>query len=163
MKQVIDSSIYSIDELWRARLFLCRYFYHMKTTFLFIALLTIIISCNSYQPAVNNNNATGSVTDTLRIANDSLEYEIIIIEPGFNSWLVTQPPRGFYSQSTLELRNNFSVREYNLRVNNPINYNPDLYVWRIDYDRNVDYGYEVNYLLYNYFLFFEKRYGQKLR
>ncbi|GAK91641.1 DUF6146 family protein [Nonlabens ulvanivorans] len=135
----------------------------MKTTFLFIALLTIIISCNSYQPAVNNNNATGSVTDTLRIANDSLEYEIIIIEPGFNSWLVTQPPRGFYSQSTLELRNNFSVREYNLRVNNPINYNPDLYVWRIDYDRNVDYGYEVNYLLYNYFLFFEKRYGQKLR
>nr|WP_052519983.1 DUF6146 family protein [Nonlabens ulvanivorans] len=135
----------------------------MKTTFLFIALLTIIISCNSYQPAVNNNNATGSVTDTLRIANDSLEYEIIIIEPGFNSWLVTQPPRGFYSQSTLELRNNFSVREYNLRVNNPINYHPDLYVWRIDYDRNVDYGYEVNYLLYNYFLFFEKRYGQKLR
>lgn len=101
MKQVIDSSIYSIDELWRARLFLCRYFYHMKTTFLFIALLTIIISCNSYQPAVNNNNATGSVTDTLRIANDSLEYEIIIIEPGFNSWLVTQPPRGSIHKARL--------------------------------------------------------------
>ncbi|GAL01544.1 hypothetical protein JCM19314_1327 [Nonlabens ulvanivorans] len=112
---------------------------------------------------MNNNNANGPVTDTLRIANDSLEYEVIIIEPGFNSWLATQPPRGFYSQSTLELRNDFYVREYNLRVNNSINYSPDLYVWRIDYDRKVDYGYEVNYLLYNYFLFFEKRYGQKLR
>ncbi|MBF4986609.1 hypothetical protein FNJ87_20600 [Nonlabens mediterrranea] len=136
----------------------------MKTTFLCIALLTVIISCNSYQPTVSNNSATSTIaSDTLRIANDSLEYEIIIIEPGFNSWLVTQPPRGFYSQSTLELRNNFSVREYNLRVNNPLRYSPDLYMWRIDYDPKVNYGYEVNYLLYNYFLFFEKRYGQKLR
>lgn len=98
----------------------------------------------------------------MRIANDSLEYELIVIEPGFNSWLATQPPRGFYAQSTLEIRNGFYVTEYNLRVLNPMRYDASIYVWRIDFENKVDYGYEVNYLLYNYFLFFEKRYKQKL-
>jgi hypothetical protein len=27
--------------------------------------------------------------DTVRIANDALEYEVIIIDAGFNSWLVS--------------------------------------------------------------------------
>lgn len=103
-----------------------------------------------------------TVNDTVRIVNDSLKYELIVIEPGFFSWLVIQPPRGFYAQSTLEIRNNIYVREYNMRVNNSINYDSNLYIWRIDYDPKVNYGYEVNYLLYNYFLFFQKQYSQKL-
>jgi predicted aspartyl protease len=28
--------------------------------------------------------------DTVRIANDALEYEVIIIDAGFNSWLVSR-------------------------------------------------------------------------
>lgn len=163
MKHTIDSIIYSIDELWRARLFLWRYFYPMKTTFYFIAILAFIVSCNSYKPTASTNSSNTTSADTLRIANDSLEYELIVIEPGFNAWLASQPPRGHYAQSTLEVRNGFYVNEYNLRVNNPGRYDSSIYEWRIDYDRNVDYGYEVNYLLYNYFLFFEKRYNQKLQ
>ena len=163
MKQAIYSLILSINELWRARLFLWRYVYPMKTTFYFIVLLAFIVSCNSYKPAASSGSSTTTNTDTLRIANDSLEYELIVIEPGFNAWLATQPQRGFYAQSTLEVRNGFYVNEYNLRINNPLRYDSSLYQWRINYDRNVDYGYEVNYLLYNYFLFFEKRYNQKLQ
>ncbi|WP_438961401.1 DUF6146 family protein [Nonlabens sp.] len=136
----------------------------MKTTFYFIALLALIVSCNSYRPSTRNGSlAIQTKSDTLRIANDSLEYELIVIEPGFNAWLVTQPPRGYYAQSTLEMRNKLYVNEYNLRVNNALSYDPSLYQWRIDYENDVDYGYEVNYLLYNYFLFFEKRYNQRLR
>lgn len=41
-------------------------------------------------------------------------------------------------------------------------YNRDLYLMRIDYDPQTDYGYEVNYLLYNYFLFFQRQYDQQL-
>ena len=43
-------------------------------------------------------------------------------------------------------------------------YKRDLYLMRIDYDPNRDYGYEVNYLLYNYFLFFffQRQYDQQL-
>ncbi|MGO2102488.1 MAG: DUF6146 family protein, partial [Psychroflexus halocasei] len=33
----------------------------------------------------------------------------------------------------------------------------------IDYQPHIDYGYEVNYMLYHYFLFFEQKYNQKLR
>ena len=38
--------------------------------------------------------------DTVRIANDELEYEVIIIDPGFSTWLnSTALPRNYYSQS----------------------------------------------------------------
>lgn len=100
--------------------------------------------------------------DTIEIVNESLEYKIIILEVGFNAWLTTQRPRGFYSQTYLENRNRFYVTEYNSRHNEPQRYNPDVYPFRIDYFSDVDYGYEVNYLLYNYFLFFQQRYDQNL-
>lgn len=144
------------------KLFLCGYVYRMKTTFYILIVLSLIVGCGSYksETAVDKNLSTAA--DTVRIANDSLEYEIIIIEPGFNAWLATQPPRGQFSQSTLELRNQITVTEFNLRVNNPSTFDPNLYVFPIEYRRNVNYGYEVNYLLYNYFLFFENRYNQRL-
>lgn len=163
MKSRLYSLNYSVNELWRVRLFSSRYVCLMKTTFYITAILAFLISCNSYQPIASSRSTNGTVADTVRIANDSLEYEIIVIEPGFYGWLATQPQRGFYSQSTLEMRNFFYVQEYNLRVNNPSRYGAQLYEWSIDYDRKVDYGYEVNYLLYNYFLFFEKIYNQKLQ
>lgn len=111
---------------------------------------------------MNNNSNTGvSSNDTIRIANDSLEYEILIIEPGFESWLVTQPKRGFYGQSLLESKNRSFVSEYNNRVLQPNRYSRNLYGEQINYDPAVDYGYEVNYLLYNYFVYFQDRYNQK--
>lgn len=100
--------------------------------------------------------------DTIRIANDSLEYEIIIIEPGFNNWMVTQFPIEYYAQSFLENRNQFLVAEYNRRVLNATQFNAELYPQVIDYQRNINYGKEVNYLLYNYFVYFQQRYNQKL-
>jgi len=62
----------------------------------------------------------------------------------------------------METRNYFFIAEYNRRVLDPYRYSPDLYEMRIDYDRNIRYGYEVNYLLYNYFLYFQQQYKQKL-
>ncbi len=44
----------------------------------------------------------------------------------------------------------------------PHNFNPNLYEMRIDYDPSIDYGYEVNYKLYNYFIYFQLTYKQKL-
>jgi len=40
-------------------------------------------------------------------------------------------------------------------------FDPNLYIQQINYEQQTDYGYEVNYLLYNYFLFFEKQYRQR--
>lgn len=125
--------------------------------FLYILLCPMVfMSCNSQKTAVKIN----SVSDEVRIANDSLEYEIIIIEPGFESWLVSQPKQDFYNQSTLELKNKSFVKEYNYRVANPNRYSKNLYPQRIEYDFNIDYGKEVNYLLYQYFIYFQNKYNQ---
>ncbi|MFD0861670.1 DUF6146 family protein [Sungkyunkwania multivorans] len=104
--------------------------------------------------------------DTVRIAAEEDaedEYEIIVIEPGFNYWLQSiARPRGFYSQSFLETRNRLFVLNWNQRVLQPTIYNPDLYLVPIDYEPNIDYGYEVNYKLYNYFIYFQRKYNQRL-
>lgn len=137
----------------------------MKYAALIFLTLIAFASCNSYKSTSKDSLAKVDATqnDTVRIANDSLEYEIIIIEAGFNSWLRTQRPRGYYSQNYLENRNMLYVTEYNQRVRNFQLWDPVLYVQEINYNFNTDYGYEVNYLLYNYFVYFQIRYNQQLR
>lgn len=106
---------------------------------------------------------TASQPDTVEISDPESNYEIIIIEPGFNVWLqsVARPP-GYYSQSFLETRNRLYVIEWNNRVINNLQYDPNLYELQINYDPLIDYGYEVNYKLYNYFVYFQRKYNQRL-
>ena len=69
-------------------------------------------ACNTSKTiAVNQDKISQpKASDTIRIANEELEYEIIIIDPGFNSWLNSQAkPRNFYSQSYLEGKNRVYV------------------------------------------------------
>ncbi|WP_108804010.1 DUF6146 family protein [Aquimarina sp. Aq107] len=132
-----------------------------KQFFFILTLVLFIYSCGTTKDRKLDTTSTTDTSDTLRIANDDLEYEILIIEPGFNNWLVTQRPRGYYNQQFLEIRNRQYVIEYNQRVVQPQRFDPDLYIQQINYDQHTDYGYEVNYLLYNYFLFFEKQYNQR--
>lgn len=129
----------------------------MKNLFYTIFLLTTVISCsttkNNSGVAANKNIKT-TANDTVRIANDELEYEIIIIDPGFNSWLAsTAKPRNYYSQSYMESRNQVWVNQWNQNVIS--NRLPHLFEMRINYDNNINYGYEVNYLLFNYLTFFQ--------
>ncbi|APS39753.1 MULTISPECIES: DUF6146 family protein [Salegentibacter] len=129
--------------------------------FIYILLLGLFIySCGSSR---NRNLGDSQINeDTVRIANDSLEYEIIIIEPGFNLFINSiAKPEGYYSQQYLENKNRILVSDYNQRVRQPQVYNSDLYLQEINYDPNIDYGYEVNYLLYNYFVFFSRHYNQR--
>ncbi|WP_372946035.1 DUF6146 family protein [Muriicola sp.] len=106
-------------------------------------------------------NATKA--DTVEISDKESNYEIIIIEPGFNVWLqaVARPP-GYYSQTFLENRNRLFVIEWNNRVINTLQFDPQLYQLQIDYDPLIDYGYDVNYKLYNYFIYFQRKYNQRL-
>ena len=132
---------------------------------LFVLSLT---NCSSTKQAISvtdEEKAAFSQTegDTITIRDDKTEYEIIIIEPGFDFWLQSiARPEGYYSQSFLENRNRIMVIEWNQRVMQPYRYNTNLYELRIDYDPNIDYGYEVNYKLYNYFIYFQRKYNQRL-
>ena len=101
--------------------------------------------------------------DPVVIANDSLEYEIIIIDVGFNTYLnsIAKPP-GFHGQKYLELKNRNYVIAWNYRVRNTPRFNASIYQNQIDYDPNIDYGYDVNYKLFNYFEFAQRKYGMRL-
>jgi hypothetical protein len=128
----------------------------------------VLISCGSTKEslAISNDEKVAFEQvegDTITISSDKTEYEIIIIEPGFYTWLNSiAKPEGYYSQSFLENRNYLMVLEWNQRVLQPMRYNPNLYELQIDYIQNIDYGYEVNYQLYNYFIYFQRKYNQRL-
>ncbi|WP_455169704.1 DUF6146 family protein [Aegicerativicinus sediminis] len=125
---------------------------------------TLLFTCKTNKSTTNSNRSVNiKEGDTVRIANDSIEYEIIIIEPGFNTWLISRArPEGYYSQQFLENRNLIFVQEWNYRVMQPQLYNPNLYQMQIDYRPGIDYGYDVNYKLYNYFIYFQLTYKQRL-
>ena len=134
----------------------------------FAFLFVFIAGCNSSKQAMaitdEEEQAFKQVEgDTIEISSDKTEYEIIIIEPGFNFWLQSVArPEGYYSQSFLEARNQIWVINWNQRVLQPQQFNPNLYELQIDYRPNIDYGYEVNYKLYNYFVYFQRKYKQRL-
>lgn len=129
----------------------------------FLCYLIYACSGSKTTSVSSENEIVSTASDTVRIANDELEYEIIIIEPGFNGWLASRAmPRNYYSQSYLEARNLAWVIEYNNRVMQPQRFPPNLYEMQIDYRNGIDYGYEVNYMLFNYLVYFQQTYKQQL-
>jgi hypothetical protein len=127
---------------------------------IFLLLITLVLWACSSVPISKKNIEN---EEPVVIANDSLEYEIIIIDPGFNYFLnAVAQPVGYYSQDYMENRNIAWVTTWNLRAQNPFQYNPNTYENTIDYQSNIDYGYEVNYKLFNYFLFAQQKYRMNL-
>jgi hypothetical protein len=124
----------------------------MKKIYLLTMLLLCLVSCGTKKSV--SFDKTSSKGDTIRIANDELEYEVIIIDAGFNTWLASYgKPRNYYTQSYMEQRNRTWVCQWNQNViSGP---RRDLFEMTINYDWNTDYGYEVNYLLYNYLTYFQ--------
>ena len=135
-----------------------------KSIYIIAIIICVIVGCRtSKSVVVEKEKPTGIKSDTIRIANDKLEYEVIIIDPGFSSWLASNAqPRNYHSQSYLESKNQIWISEWNNRVRQPMRYNPNLYEMTIDYTPSIDYGYEVNYLIYNYLVYFQNTYKQKL-
>ncbi|RDY61664.1 DUF6146 family protein [Flagellimonas nanhaiensis] len=138
---------------------------HVLIGFLTFGLLT---SCTAQKEALEISTEEQAVFDStdeeqVEIKDENTEYEIIIIEPGFFTWLQSiARPEGYYSQSFLENRNALMVMEWNRRVIQPRQFNPNLYELQINYEPGIDYGYEVNYKLYNYFIYFQRKYRQRL-
>lgn len=128
----------------------------MKKLLFYFIILLLITSC-----ATNYKNSIAKSKSIVKIANDSLEYEVIIMDIGFETYLNSiAKPITFYSQSFYETKNKLYVTEWNYRTLNLLKYNPSIYQNRIDYNPSINYGLDVNYKLYNYFKFVEHKYKQ---
>lgn len=124
----------------------------MKKQYLIVIALFVILSCATKKnTAFDPNN---SKNDTIRIANEALEYEVLIIDPGFNGWLASYAkPRNYHSQNYMEQRNRVWITQWN--QNAISGQRRELFEMTINYDSTIDYGYEVNYLIYNYLTYFQ--------
>lgn len=124
----------------------------MKKIYLLFIGLFLIISCRTKKNGAFDKR--NSKNDTIRIANDDLEYEVLIIDPGFNGWLASYAkPRNYHSQNYMEQRNRMWIMQWN--QNAISGQRRELFEMTINYESNVDYGYEVNYLIYNYLTYFQ--------
>ena len=87
------------------------------------------------------------------------EHKIIVLDPGFESFLATQKSKDFYSIQSLKNKNIHLVSEWNIRCSDPLRYDPKIYETKIDYESSIDYGLDVEYTLYMFFKFMEKENG----
>lgn len=99
---------------------------------------------------------TNKVTDAESVDSDSVKYELIIFEPGFESWFITRNLKAAaHSENYYKHWNQIYVSEWNRLYlsGHPLLDN------QIYYDPFVDYGFDINYKLYYYFLFVEDKYN----
>lgn len=127
---------------------------HLRVLLIIFTLL-ILATCGIAKKSV------GTVQKVEVLAEDSLEYQLIIMDPKFETFLLMQPSSGFYSQNYYQSWNQLYATEWNMRHSNPIRYG-SFYQTAINYDSFTDYGLDLNYRLYNYFRFIEKEYGIRL-
>ncbi|WP_066629652.1 DUF6146 family protein [Labilibacter marinus] len=127
----------------------------MRNLPVIIIILFIALACNTTKPVAKGDTETAQINEA---AKDSTEYELIIFDVRYNSFLATQPAKEFYSNEYYQNWNMRYVTEWNIRHSNPIRYG-DFYETQIDYSAQIDYGIDLNYQLYYYFLFIEREYG----
>ena len=119
-----------------------------------ILLVTLILaSCSTTKTIPGQNQKVEMISD-----NDSTEYSLIVLDPGYDFYLASQPSANFYSQQYYENWNRQYVIEWNARHRNPLRYG-GFYETQIDYNPREDYGHDLNYRLYYYFQFIKNKYG----
>lgn len=128
--------------------------YH--TPFIILLILSLAVSCQA-----TKKSATPKQGLEMTIDNDSTEYSLIVLDPGYEFYLATQPSANFHSQQYFESWNQQYVTEWNARHRSPLQYG-GFYETEINYNSREDYGLELNYRLYYYFQFIKEKYGIRL-
>ena len=102
----------------------------------------------------SQKNKVREVIKADTLSADSLEHRIIVLAPGFDTWLLNKPSRNFYSNDYYNVKNRLYVAEWNLRY--MMANNDGLYENYIEYNPRIDYGIDINYKLYYFFKYFEE-------
>lgn len=120
--------------------------------------LILLVGCHALTKGSGDSSKHPPASDQITPA-DSLEHDLIIMDPGFDSWFVTnRKPDWFYDNQSLQIKNYRYVVAWNERVINRLFQirNPgNPFFQMIDYRPNIIYPLEVNWRLYHYFLYIE--------
>ena len=119
----------------------------MRGLFIIVAF-ALILSCSSTKNLPENANTQDNVSD-------STEYEMIVMDPGFENWFtVNSKPDWYHSQSYYENWNRQYTHAWNAKINTfPHGH---LLSTPINYEDNIDYGLEINHKLFYYFQYVER-------
>jgi hypothetical protein len=121
----------------------------MKILFFFLVPAFLLASCagsKKLQKVDIKNESTGQ--------NDSVEYELIVFDPGFESWFLSHSkPVWYHSVEYYETWNRQYVSEWNAKAMTP-RYSR-YFESTIDYDPDINYGLELNHKLFYYFQYVE--------
>ncbi len=132
----------------------------MKKLLFVLASLFLFVACTPSIPTASNHKGD----NVIDLKGDDEEYELIIIDPGYDSWAVSYAkPINFYSPSYYENWNNIYVQAWNEKVSQVARYRAADFPFEnyIDYNPAIDYGVELNYKLYTYFQYIESIYGRR--
>ncbi|HLW41690.1 MAG TPA: DUF6146 family protein [Flavobacterium sp.] len=132
----------------------------MKAVGLMIGLALLCFGCVSsqntplkYTDEVDQKGKTVFEDGSVKISNPEVEYEVVIFDNQFERWFVTRArPRGYYSKTFLESKNRQWVNSFNAKTRAGTRG----FDYTIDYQSSIDYGYEVNYMIYHYLLYFQE-------
>ncbi|HLV24548.1 MAG TPA: DUF6146 family protein [Moheibacter sp.] len=104
----------------------------------------------------SHQNLNGTILIKTKDSNYELtEYDLAVLDLGYDSFLAMQPSAETYSLGYLQNKNKQYVSVWNSRVYTG---NPEIYEMPIDYDSQTFYGLDFEYKLFQFFKFMEDKY-----
>lgn len=128
----------------------------MKKIFFLLAVVSFLAACSGPKETVKNEPKK-----TVKIElkgnesqEDSVEYELIVLDPGFETWYMLQnSPARYRSQEYYENWNQQYVSAWNYLATQ--HRKRSFFEPIIGYEPGVDYGFELNHKLFYYFQYVE--------
>ncbi len=117
----------------------------------FILFILLIVACSTNKELSKQD--TESPQEVVAEI-DSVSYELIVLDPGFEIWFLTTGKASWYhSQHYYE---GWNVRYVTAWNHKEMGYrHAQLLDGYIDYDRQTDYGVDINHKLFYYFQYVE--------
>jgi hypothetical protein len=125
----------------------------MKNFVIPILAVIFLAGCMGGKEVATSNNPPGNA--------DSVQYELIVDELGYDSWISTNArPVWYHEQAFYRNWNILYTTEFNYRVLHYPAVHP--FTEWINYSPQIDYGIDLDYKLYWYFKFIEDKYNTRL-
>lgn len=122
----------------------------MKQLFFLAGALLFMIACSTQKRMVKIKK-----NSDLPAVEDSLEYELIVLDPKFETWYMMQnSPANYHSQQYYEYWNRQYVTVWNYHASSA--QRGSFFEPVIGWYPTVDYGFELNHKLFYYFQYVER-------